>query len=65
MPWLQSPDALAEVLQRLADHPLLRYQLSVQARERYLQLFARSVWTQQLERLGDLAAAGNVGTVTE
>jgi len=65
LPWLQSPDALAEVLQRLADHPLLRYQLSVQARERYLRLFARSVWTQQIERLGDLAAAGNVGTVTE
>jgi glycosyltransferase involved in cell wall biosynthesis len=53
LPWSQSPDGLAEVLQRLADQPALRHQLSLQARERYRTLFARDVWLQQLQRLGD------------
>ena len=44
--WSQSPDGLAAVLQHLADHPQLRSLLSRQARERYLTLFARSVWLQ-------------------
>ena len=37
--WSQSPDGLVEVLQRLSDHPNLRQQLCVQARQRYCKLF--------------------------
>ncbi len=51
--WSQSPEGLALVLQKLADQPLLRRQLSLQARERYLSLFARSVWLQSVKNLGD------------
>ena len=54
LPWSQSPKGLPEVLQRLADQPQLRRQLSSEARERYQLLFARSVWLQQLQQLGDL-----------
>ena len=58
--WTQSPEGLAEVLQRLADQPALRQQLSVQARKRYRTLFARGVWLQQLQRLGDPVETGKV-----
>ena len=53
--WSQSPEGLPEVLQRLGNQPQLRRHLSHQARERYLRLFARSVWLQQLQQLGELA----------
>ena len=43
LPWSQSPEGLAEVLQRLADKPALRQKLSAQSRERYRKLFARGV----------------------
>ena len=50
--WSQTPEGLIEVLQRLADQPALRHQLSAQSRERYRMFFARQVWLKQLERLG-------------
>ena len=50
--WSQTPEGLIEVLQRLADQPALRHQLSAQSRERYRMFFARRVWLKQLERLG-------------
>ena len=40
LPWSQSPEGLVEVLQRLADQPALRQQLSVEARHRYLTVFS-------------------------
>tara|TARA_B100000674_G_C37957852_1_gene970542 strand:- start:19 stop:1149 length:1131 start_codon:yes stop_codon:yes gene_type:complete len=52
LPWSQAPDGLVEVLQRLADQPALRQELSAQSRERYRTLFARRVWLRQLEQLG-------------
>ena len=58
--WSQSQEGLAEVLQWLADQPALRQQLNLQARERYLNLFARDVWLQQLQRLGDSEQTGKV-----
>ena len=58
--WSQSPEGLTEVLQRLADQPVLRQHLSVQARERYCTLFARRVWLKQLQRLGDSLENGRV-----
>ena len=54
LPWSQSPEGLPEVLQRLGDQPQLRRHLSHQARERYLRMFARSVWLRQLQKLGEL-----------
>ena len=60
LPWSQSPEGLAEVLQRLADQPALRQQLGLQARDRYRTLFARGVWLQQLQRLGDSVETGKV-----
>ena len=54
LPWSQSPEGLTEVLQRLGDQPQLRRHLCHQARERYLSLFARSVWLRQLQKLGVL-----------
>ncbi len=58
--WSQSPEGLAEVLQRLADQPGLRQRLSVQSRERYRTLFARGVWLQKLQWLGDAMETGKV-----
>ncbi len=46
--WAQRPDALAEVLQRLAADPALPSRLGCQARQRYMALFARGVWLQTL-----------------
>ena len=63
LPWSQSPEGLPEVLQRLADYPALRQQLSLQARERYLRLFSREVWSQQLQRLGKPAVTGKVSSL--
>ena len=58
--WSQRPEGLAEVLQRLADQPALRQQLSAQSRERYRTLFARRVWFQKLQCLGDAMETGKV-----
>lgn len=60
LPWSQSREGLAGVLQRLADQPVLRQKLSVQARERYCTLFARRVWLYKLQQLGDLVEGGMV-----
>ncbi len=60
LPWSQSFEGLADVLQHLAEQPALRQQLSVQSRERYLTHFARGVWLQQLQRLGDSVVTGKV-----
>ena len=60
LPWSQSPEGLAEVLQRLADEPALRQQLSVQARHRYLTVFARGVWLRQLRQFSNLVERGNL-----
>lgn len=58
--WSQSPEGLAAVLQQLADQPRLRSLLSIQARERYLKLFARSEWLKQVHRLGDQSKPSKV-----
>ena len=63
--WSQSPEGLGEVLQRLADQPALRQQLGLQARDRYRTLFARGVWLQQLQRLGDALETGKVSFSAE
>ena len=63
--WSRSPEGLADVLQRLADQPILRQKLCVQARERYCELFARSVWLRKLEQLGDLVESGIVCNAAE
>ena len=65
LPWSQSPKDLAEVLQRLADQPDLRRQSAVQARDRYETFFARSVWLQELAKLGDQPRNGKVCFETE
>ena len=49
-----------QVLERLACQPALRHQLSAEARQRYLKLFARGVWSQKLQRLGDAMETGKV-----
>ena len=58
--WSRSPEGLTEVLQRLADQPALRQRLSAQSRERYRTLFARGVWLQTLQCLGDAMETGKV-----
>ena len=60
LPWSQSPEGLAEVLQRLADQPQMRNLMSWKARDRYTALFARSVWLQQLSKFGDRLKTGRV-----
>lgn len=47
--WSQSPQGLPAVLQQLADQPQLRSQLCYEARQRYLALFARSVWLHRVK----------------
>ena len=63
--WSQSPEGLAEVLQRLADQPALRQKLCEQARQRYCKLFARRVWLHKLQQLGDLTESGMVCNAAE
>ena len=63
--WSQSPAGLVEVLQRLADQPQMRNLMSLQARDRYKTLFARSVWLQQLSKFGDRLKTGKVHSCTE
>lgn len=50
--WSQSPEDLPQVLRDLAAQPALRIELGTQARQRYLRLFARRIWTLRLERFG-------------
>ena len=47
--WSQTPEDLPHVLQKLADDPVLRRHLGVQARLRYQQLFCRRIWLDQLQ----------------
>ncbi len=47
--WSQTPEDLPRVLQKLADDPVLRRHLGVQARLRYQQLFCRRIWLDQLQ----------------
>lgn len=47
-PWHQQPGELAAVLARLAADPALLAALGMQARQRYLRLFARAVWQRRL-----------------
>ncbi len=65
LPWSQSPEGLAEVLQRLADQPQMRSLMSLKARDRYNTLFARSVWLKQLSKFGDRLKTGKVHSCTE
>jgi glycosyltransferase involved in cell wall biosynthesis len=51
LPWSQQPDDLSLVLDQLAASPELRTALSLEAREKYLNLFARKVWLQALDGL--------------
>lgn len=57
LPWPQTPEALPAVLQQLAADPVLNARLGLQARERYQQLFARTVWEQRLQCLYPAADA--------
>ena len=59
-PWSRRPEGLAAALQSLADQPALRQRLSAQSRERYRTLFARGVWLQKLQWLGDAMETGKV-----
>ena len=63
--WSQSPEGLAEVLQRLADEPQTRRLVSIEARQRYTTLFARSVWLKQLSKFGDRVKTGMVTPCTD
>ena len=65
LPWSQTPDGLAEVLQASAEQPALRQQLCALARERYNTLFSRNVWSQQLKRLLELVEMGHVSNPAE
>ena len=58
--WSQTPEGLADVLQRLGDQPALRQRLGEQSRERYRNLFARAVWLETLQWLGDAMETGKV-----
>ena len=60
LPWSQTPEGLPEVLLRLAGQPALRQRLSAQSRERYHMLFARGVWLQKSQWLGDAMETGKV-----
>ena len=60
LPWSQTPKGLVEVLQRLADNPALREQLSAQSRERYCLFFSRRVWLNRLDQLGYPLGTGKV-----
>ena len=60
LPWSQSPEELVGVLQRLADQPQMRSLMCLEARDRYSTLFARSVWLQQLSKVGDRLKTGRV-----
>ena len=46
--WSQTPEALPDVLRRLADDPSLCLRLGQYARERYSRVFRRTVWLQEL-----------------
>lgn len=48
LPWSQNQKDLGMVLQRLADDPLLRCHLGAQARQRYVDVFSRKIWLDQL-----------------
>ena len=65
LPWSQSPEELVGVLQRLADQPQMRSLMCLEARDRYSTLFARSVWLQQLSKVGDRLKTGKVTFCTE
>lgn len=58
--WSQSREGLVEVLHRLARNPSLRYELSHQSRDRYRTLFARDIWSKELDRLVESVETGNV-----
>jgi glycosyltransferase involved in cell wall biosynthesis len=51
LPWSQQPDELSLVLHQLATSPSLRTALCLEARNRYLHLFARTVWLQALDSI--------------
>jgi glycosyltransferase involved in cell wall biosynthesis len=51
LPWSQQPDELSLVLHQLATSPALRTALSLEARDRYLNLFVRKVWLEGLDSL--------------
>lgn len=46
--WSQKPEGLLDVLLQLQTQPDLCFELGQEARKRYLRLFQRSVWHQQL-----------------
>ena len=49
--WTQSLQGLPAILQRLLQSPSLRAQLAVEARQRYLALFARTIWLREFARM--------------
>ena len=51
--WPQTPSALPEVLERLANDVFLRRHLGEKSRERYMKLFSRSIWNKARCRLFD------------
>ena len=49
LPWTQRPDELATVLTLLLQNPQKRRSLGLEARRRYLRLFARQHWLNTLQ----------------
>ena len=58
--WSQTPEGLVDVLERLANQPALRSLLAHEARDRYLNLFSRSIWCQQLMDFVNYAKDGSL-----
>jgi len=52
LPWSGRPDELAALLQRLLSSVDLQQQASCQARQRYEQHFALSIWRLRLQQIG-------------
>ena len=52
LPWSGRPHELAALLQRLLSSSDLQQQASREARERYEEYFALSIWRQRLQQLG-------------
>ena len=65
LPWSQQPAGLAENMQLMADQPQMRNQMALKSRDRYINLFARSVWLKQLSNFGARLKTGKVSSCTE
>ena len=60
LPWSQSLEGLAELLQLLADQPQMRNLMGQKSRDRYITLFARAIWLHELSKFADRLKTGKV-----